>query len=246
MRFWLGTHVPTWLSLEPELFISRRRLTGRKTFPAACAEWALDSGGFTELNMFGEWQTTPQDYVADVRRFADEIGHLAWVAPQDWMCEPFVMERTGLTIEEHQLRTVENFLGLREQLGMLVIPVLQGWERDDYLRCVALYHDAGVDLASEPLVGVGSVCRRQNTAEAAHIFRSLDGLRLHGFGVKIDGLSVYGDCLASADSLAWSYRARNDWPLPGCSHKNCANCLRYARRWRIQIDSVVNQQRLEV
>lgn len=60
------------------------------------------------------------------------------------------------------------------------------------------------------------------------------GRWLHGFGVKTLGLARYGHLLTSADSLAWSYDARREQhPLPGCTrHKNCANCLRYARQWR--------------
>jgi hypothetical protein len=64
-----------------------------------------------------------------------------------------------------------------------------------------------------------------------HSLASL-GLRLHGFGVKAGGLGRYADCLVSADSLAWSFEARRAAPLAGCSHANCANCLRYAVAWR--------------
>lgn len=248
VRFLLGTHVPTWLSKEPELFISRRRLTDRKTFPAAVGRWALDSGGFTELNMFGGWQTTEDEYVDDVELFAREVGGMDWVAPMDWMCEPIMLEKTGKTIAEHQELTVDNFLRLRERLGMLVIPVLQGWDMDDYKTCWALYEIAGVQLQREPLVGVGSVCRRQGTQEIAKIFRYLadGGLSLHGFGVKTGGLSVYADALSSADSLAWSYQARRSNPLPACTHRNCANCIRYARRWRDRVvNDILGQTRLE-
>lgn len=245
MRFWLGTHRPNWLALEPDIFVSRRVLTGRKTFPVAAGSWALDSGGFTELNLFGHWRTTEDEYVRDVLRFEREIGGLEWVAPMDWMCEPFVVEKTGGSVAVHQRMTVENFLRLRDRLGELVIPVLQGWTQDDYHLCWALYEEAGVDLADEALVGVGSVCRRQDTNEAASIFRSLDGLRLHGFGVKVSGLRVYADSLTSADSLAWSFRARRDRPLAGCTHKSCANCLRYARRWRQRVEEILGQTRLE-
>ncbi len=42
--------------------------------------------------------------------------------------------------------------------------------------------------------------------------------------------------LTSADSMAWSVDARRKPPLPGCTrHKNCANCPRYALRWRRQV-----------
>ena len=88
MKFWLGTHKPNWLETDRDLFISRRRLFERKSLPVGAGPWALDSGGFTELNLFGHWQTTEDDYVSDVLRFEREIGNLAWVAPMDWMCEP--------------------------------------------------------------------------------------------------------------------------------------------------------------
>ena len=48
-----------------------------------------------------------------VRRYADEIGNLAWAAAQNWMCEPWIVEETGLSVAEHQRRTIENYLELR-------------------------------------------------------------------------------------------------------------------------------------
>lgn len=248
----MGTHQVSqkWWDAGVPLFVSRRTLTNRKTLPRARTSWALDSGGFTELTMFGEWQTTEAEYVADVRRFEREIGLLDWVAPMDWMCEPHMLERTGLTVLEHQRRTVANFVRLRQQLGRLVIPVIQGWERDEYLRCWEMYHQAGVDLEWEDTIGVGTVCRRQDTAEAGQIMRALSdkllGTQLHGFGVKVAGLQSFGDVLASADSLAWSYRARRSPPLHGCLHKSCANCLRYALQWRETVIRPLAQLRLEV
>jgi hypothetical protein len=82
------------------------------------------------------------------------------------------------------------------------------------------------------------VCRRQSTAEIAVIVTELArrGLKLHGFGVKTGGLHLYGHLLTSADSMAWSYAARRLPALPGCTgHKNCANCLVYATRWRARV-----------
>lgn len=254
MKFYLGTHRPTWLSdarcVGVPLFVSRRTLQARR-LPRATTQWALDSGGFTELNLFGRWETSPAEYVADVRRYRDEIGRLEWAAPQDWMCEPVVLARTGLTIDEHQRRTVDNFLELRALAPELpIIPVLQGWSVTDYWRCQDLYEEAGVDLAAEPTVGVGTVCRRQGTAVAATIMATLatSGLRLHGFGFKTQGLRICGHHLASADSLAWSYQARRNPPLPGhdrpmdgrrLGHINCANCIDYALMWR---ESVIDMR----
>lgn len=233
MIFYLGTHMLNWLELtDVPLFVSHRRLSKRHRLPQPRGVWALDSGGFSELDSYGEWRTTTREYVRNVRRFRSEMLGLAWVAPQDWMCEPHMLRKTGLDVAEHQRRTVRNYLRLRELLGDLVIPVLQGWTVDDYLRCWQLYGDAGVDLEWESLVGLGSVCRRQATPEAAAIVQALSPLRLHYFGAKITGLSAFGQQLVSADSMAWSFDARRAPALLGHSHKNCANCIDWALSWR--------------
>lgn len=246
--FYLGTHEPGWLRRSPvPLFVSRRRLARLSRLPQARAAWALDSGGFTELQLYGRWTVSPRDYVAEVRRYADEVGALEWAAPQDWMCEPIVIAGgkigrvvfagTGLSVPEHQRRTVENLLELRTQASELPwTPVLQGWERDDYLRCWDLYAAAGIDLEREPIVGVGSVCRREHSAQALAIFESLRPLRLHGFGLKLRGLERSAHLLASADSMAWSFGAARRGHLCGQPHrrkgKTCANCYTWAMMWR--------------
>ncbi|MFI9559147.1 deazapurine DNA modification protein DpdA family protein [Nonomuraea endophytica] len=235
MRFYLGTHQPSWLTRTPgiPLMLSHRRLAPMRRLPIAVTRWALDSGGFTELSLHGGWTTTPQAYGTAVRRYQQEIGNLDWAAPQDWMCEPHMLRSTGRSIADHQRLTVDNYLRLREE-NLPVIPVLQGWCLSEYLHCADLYDKAGVDLPSLPLVGLGSVCRRQHTPDITEIVTALSGLRLHGFGVKTSGLSRYGSALASADSMAWSLRGRY---LPGCTagHKSESNCLAYALAWRARL-----------
>ena len=87
MRYiYLGTHQPNFLATAGvRLFVSHRRLTARKTLPRAAAGWALDSGGFSELSLYGDWRTTARDYNAAVRRYDDEIVKLEWAAIQDDM-----------------------------------------------------------------------------------------------------------------------------------------------------------------
>lgn len=235
MRFYLGTHVTSWLEfIDIPLFISHRRLSKCRRLPRALGSWALDSGGFSELSLFGRWKTTAHVYAAEVRRYTAEVGGLEWAAPQDWMCEPQILAKTGFSIENHQWRTIESVMHLRSLLDEHVIPVLQGWKLGDYLQHVEMYERSGIDLREEAVVGVGSVCRRQHTEEATEIFTKLSaqGLQLHGFGVKTQGLRQNAATLVSADSMAWSFDARYAEPLLGCSHKNCANCDRYAMRWR--------------
>lgn len=253
MKFYLGTHETSWLGkLDVPLFVSHRRLAKRKTFPRARVGWALDSGGFTELDKRCRWEVTPQQYVTAVRRYSEEVGLLEWAAPQDWMCEDHILARTGYDVFTHRLLTVTNYIDLRSLAPDLpFVPVLQGYTVDDYLRCADMYDALGVDLTAERVVGVGSVCRRQATREIEGLMLALStlGLQLHGFGVKIEGLTIYGDLLASSDSLAWSATARRQRiRLPGCTHQTCANCDRYALRWRerVLVECGGRQQHLAV
>jgi hypothetical protein len=235
MHFWLGVHCDNWLAKTTvPLFVSRRRLASRRRLPRALGSWALDSGAFTELRQHGQFLVTAREYATQIQRFAEEIGGLAWAAPQDWMCEPFILARTGLTVAEHQRRTITGYLTLRA-LTDLVVPVVQGWTPHEYEDHVEQYAGAGIDLTQHAIVGIGSVCRRQDMTIGARIIERLWGLglKLHGFGVKTTGLRAVAHLMASADSMAWSFVARREQiQLPGCAHRSCANCLRYAVHWR--------------
>lgn len=113
----------------------------------------------------------------------------------------------------------------------------------DYLRHIEMYAAYGLDLRRLPVVGIGSVCRRQSTDEIADIIKTIAGMgiKIHGFGVKRGGLLKAPGLLASADSLAWSFGARHKPPLPGHTHKNCANCMEYALKWRLELLSACSE-----
>jgi len=271
VKFFLGVHHPNWLSNERlagiPLFISRNSIGLRKTLPIAVTDFALDSGGFTELQRHGEWTISVDDYVAFVETMRAFYGKkMKWVAPQDWMCEPIVINGgkrfigTKLSVGEHQRRTVKNFIALRKRLGDLVVPVLQGWKVTDYWHCEDMYRKAGVDLTKERTVCVGSVCRRQNTDEAATIMETLaaSGLRLHGFGFKKQGIVRCAQKLVSADSMAWS---KAGWKRPNENHDHikrsrepgnfrkrgaaddCANCIDYALDWYADLMSEIKEKK---
>ncbi len=269
MTFYLGTHIPKWLNDTPvPLFISRRTLVSQKVLPKAIGPWALDSGGFSELQMFGGWETPAMQYSTEVRRFHDEVGGLEWAAIQDWMCEDIVIKGgttstgavfkgTGFSVREHQRRTIHSWHLLRQLApDMPWVPVLQGQRPDDYLAHADQYRESGTDLSKLPLVGVGSVCRRQGMAEAMQILVALhaQGVKnLHGFGFKISGLANGAAALLkSADSMAWSRGARFRPRTPGCEHvfrkaskaglpSPCGNCKRYALIWRDQVLKAVRR-----
>ena len=71
--------------------------------------WALDPVKYC--------MAAPRLSLGTTRRSAwkpPQIRTLDFVSPQDWMCEPWMVAKTGLSVEEHQERTVENFVRLRE------------------------------------------------------------------------------------------------------------------------------------
>lgn len=271
--FYLGTHKPGWLATIdwrhgliddldevylpngepfreiPPLFVSWRRLVERKRPIRARGRWALDSGAFTMITKFGRWTCSPADYAADARRWQLEIGNLDFAATQDWPCEDAALKASNRTIEEHQALTIRSFLELRDiEPEVPWIPVLQGRLVDDYLRHVDAYDKAGVPLDRLPLVGLGSMCRRQATKEADVVIRRVaaEGLSLHGFGLKFGGLLRASTALKSVDSTAWSFDARSralrtGETTIGCTHKSCANCPRKAVQWWIAIRSVLER-----
>jgi hypothetical protein len=253
MIFWLTTHEAGWLwdgKVDFPLFVSRRRVARYKRYRPAVVPWALDSGGFSELAKFGAWTITARQYVAEVARYANEIGRMRWAATMDMMCEPGAIHGgkvgkvsfagTHLSVAIHQQMTTENYLECvalwpeYSDLPCPFIPTLQGWSFGEYFEHLEMYSAAGVDLKAAPVVGLGSVCRRQSAIKIALLVSSLrqEGLKLHGFGVKTAGLGAYGEDLASADSLAWSYDARYEAPLPGHTHVTCSNCAEFASDWR--------------
>jgi len=92
------------------------------------------------------------------------------------------------------------------------MPVLQGWGMGDYFDHYEAYARAGVDLRKAQRVGVGSICRRQGSIRISMILSELkaEGLKLHGFGLKVKGFELARECLASADSMAWSVHERKE------------------------------------
>jgi hypothetical protein len=192
-------------------------LIGRENEGAAL----LDSGAFTELAAHGCYRHSVREYAAQVRRLHSLINLDACVA-QDYMCEPIMLAKTGLTIAEHQRLTIRRYDALLAcDLPCYVLPVLQGFDPDEYEAHIRAY---GSRLQPHMWVGVGSVCKRNSQpASVARVLQAIKrarpDLRLHGFGVKLTALQhpAVRDLLYSADSMAWSYHARkngrnaNDW-----------------------------------
>lgn len=253
MRFYVGADAGWIGKANYPLMVSHGRLRTRKSFRAALDEVIIDSRGFTELQQNGGWTFDEYEYVGHLVRYNRGVGKIQWASPMDWMCEPAVIHGgtykgvkfagTGLSVVEHLRRTVAN----GKKLAMIsaetedcpkIIKSLQGDTIDDYLLCWKMYEDAGIDLLAEPVVGLGSTCRRESTHEVREIVEELTGrgLRLHGYGTSIGGVKMYGHLLTSADSFSWSYGARRRGGM--CPHGTVKwerNCPEWAGAWRGQI-----------
>jgi hypothetical protein len=213
--FYPGTHRPNHGAHLPRAFISInvvRERSPRK--PIACPDWIMDSGAFTELSTHGKYRQAPAQYAQEVLRFAAHNPGLTAVVTQDWMCEPFVLARTGLTVADHQRHTIERYDALLELLRGVryLMPVLQGQNAEQHVAHLAQYGDR---LKPGMWVGVGSVCKINSTPHRIEIIltaikQARPDLRLHGFGLKTTALAseLVRRRLYSADSMAWSYAAR--------------------------------------
>lgn len=221
MRFFTGLHQPSDARHFDAAFISVNRLRKRKS-PFQVGDWIMDSGAFTEISTHGRYRHAVSEYAAEIRRWAGNGNLLAAVA-QDYMCEPHIVAKTGLSVPEHQRLTIERYDELlREDTGgVYILPVLQGYAPADYVAHLAMHGDR---LQGGAWVGVGSVCKRngdpnQIAAVLLAIKQARPDLRLHGFGLKTTALSspLVRSLLETADSMAWSFHARingrnaNDW-----------------------------------
>jgi hypothetical protein len=221
MRFFTGLHQPSDAQHFEAAFISVNRIRKRKS-GFAVGDWIMDSGAFTTILTHGGYPEDVSMYAEQIQRWASNGNLLAAVA-QDYMCEDHMLKLTGKTIPEHQQLTIERYDALMQcDVGSVyIMPVLQGYDPDDYVRHIEMYGDR---LAHGAWVGVGSVCKRngdpraiENVLLAIHAERP--DLLLHGFGLKSTALSswIVTELLHTADSMAWSFHARingrngNDW-----------------------------------
>lgn len=229
LTFYPGLHQPGDAKHFDRACISIHRIETRRK-PIACADVMIDSGAFTKLAKHGHYPEPVEVYAGQLHRLHTEgVVNITIAATQDYMCEAFMLEKTGLTLLDHQRLTIERFDALRAALAAAfagkppfpLMPVLQGSSPEDYVRHL---RDYGARIAHGAWVGVGSVCKRQGSPGGIEaLLRAIKterpDIRLHGFGVKLTALknAAVRNLLDTADSMAWSFSARkqgrngNDW-----------------------------------
>lgn len=189
----------------------------------------MDSGAFTRITT-GKGHLPREEYARLIRRWST-CGSLGAAVCQDWMCESFVLEKTGLSIADHQRLTMESYVYLRKAVPeTYVMPVLQGYRPEEYRKHVEMY---GTLLEEGAWCGIGSVCKRNSNVN--QVFSCLQAvkkvrpdLRLHGFGLKLTALKCgpVRELLYSSDSMAWSLNAR----LHGRDNHHVREPLRFTEK----------------
>lgn len=235
MLFFIGWDAPTNGEKGTKHFqhcmISINSLLKRKS-NFSVKNWILDSGAFTRV-VSGKGHLPTKKYAKFIKQW-EENGNLMAAVSQDFMCEPFVLAKTGLDIKTHQRLTIHRYDRLLDECRKLkvqttIMPVLQGDEMQDYLNHIEQY---GARLTPQMWVGLGSVCRRnRNPWEIEKILLAIKSarpnLKLHGFGVKKTALQsdTVRSLLYSADSQAHTYAL---WRA-GQDHHDPLLAIEYAR-----------------
>jgi hypothetical protein len=176
-------------------------------------EVCLDSAGYVAMKRYRSFPWTVRQYVELAASHP-----FRWFAAMDKCVErdiarnrDEVLDRISGTLNLYrECRREAERHGISDRL----MPVLQGWTSDDYLRCLDR-------MPANPLgvMGVGSMCRRE-VAGSEGIVATLDAIdralgpdpvRLHLFGVKTQGAeAVRGHPrIASFDSQAYGSEARD-------------------------------------
>lgn len=192
-------------------------------------EVAIDVGSFNFAQRFADgfpYGVTPESIVSWCERFKPAPR---WVVLPDWPCE-------GL--DEHQVavaqqRTLDSHLFMLERypdVPWTWVPVIQGLRLTEYARMTVAMAELVYTLrdyyaargSPDFRVGIGSICRRGQTATIREIVdlvaAMLPGIPLHLFGVKLDVLRLDEPLppevldAGSLDTGAWNRRFGSDIP----------------------------------
>lgn len=189
MLFFPGIHQPCDSRHLPRAFISVNRLRTRRSLVPA-HDWIMDSGAFSTIARHGGYPDPVSEYADQIKRHRAG-GHLLAAVAQDYMCEPGMLAKTGLTVADHQRLTIDRYDALLAcDPGVYILPVLQGYAPEEYVAHLRAYGDR---LPEAAWAGVGSICKRNSTPAAVEavllaIYLERPDLRLHGFGLKSTAL----------------------------------------------------------
>jgi hypothetical protein len=157
----------------------------------------VDSGGFQLLSTFKEYPFTYEQYYNFVERLNPD-----YFVSMDYPCDK--KENAKENIE----KTIDNLIKLKEFDDERLIPVIQGYDFNDYLYCLDRLKSQG--LLSD-YVGIGSLVPK--SIESAEriilaLINELKGKKIHIFGLKIELLKnpKIMENIYSFDTMSYLFR----------------------------------------
>jgi hypothetical protein len=141
MTFFVGLHHPSIAHHCPSVMLSVNTLRRRKG-PFEVQDWIMDSGAFMQIARHGGCPNPPEAYAAEIVRWSTN-GNLLRAVSEDYMCEPGMLERTGLTVADHQALTIERYDAIRAAVPphFHILPVLQGYQPAENISHIQAYGD---------------------------------------------------------------------------------------------------------
>jgi hypothetical protein len=198
-----GGYVPNVLISASVLWNPRDRRFQRLHTPRHDSLF-LDSGGYGFHRSYGEYPFPRERYV----KLAKEVG-ADLVAVMDYPCERGVNRSMHSDNVDRVAATTDSARALmRSHPEITWVPVIQGYDAEEYANCVSRYESMGL---IRPFMAVGSLCTRKTAATTRAVLRvirrHLPDVRLHGFGVDLRLLKdrEIRSILWSADTAAWKY-----------------------------------------
>ncbi len=208
-------------------------------------------------------------------------GACSWWSQPDFCCEPAIAadraeRQRRVEMTARTLRQCLQETWIREELARATfdrekdnsrrrrliiaesirppVPVLQGYEVDDYKRSADLLQQAWEPWEKQygcALIGLGSVCRR-HLHDKRHgvlaILRGIEdlvpaGAKLHLFGVKGTALQILSEhpLVVSADSMSYDFQARMSAAKSGTSN-SMGERIHHMHEWMGRHRAVQNPQ----
>ena len=237
-HFFVGVDRPWMFRLVPKPMVSVNSAMARKLDLAKKQMSWADSGAFHLIRTHGYYPHTHEQY-----RGWLEVMRPTFFTQMDWPCEPDVLASSGLTVREHQRRSLTSADECAdfdmEGLWSKFVPTIQGWRVDEYLKAAEDLEAAGL---WRPYMAIGSICRRGQERQIKAVIHALREFspktRFHGFGVKSRPKIL--ELLWSADSFAWRFNARKKlFAAHGSGFEQRINLVPYL------VDAVSKGQRWE-
>lgn len=173
----------------------------------------LDSGAFGSAFYDGGFQYTLDAYIELVKIVKPDY----WVS-MDFPCEASIMP--GMNTTERIQRSIDNNIILNRHGISGFVPVVQGWQVEDYCYCCYLMDHFKL---VRPVMGIGSVCRRGSQKAVLNVIRAVHNcfhdyghldVKYHAFGIKIRTLQCqHGEVqnyLHSFDTAAWQMDGKDE------------------------------------